>query len=370
MSRSDSAVPRARLIACGEGAPGGTGSNAQRSSPVRASQARITPPGESTRWLSITIAPCTTRSLITSGGDVMAISLLRTLPMPARRSMAPCAPKSSTGLAGIGVDRHQPPVQGAHENARPAGCAAATVTVAPLRCDPATGPHRGIWRSRTASYTGLAVEHPALLPGLCVHRKRAAQAGAEIQRVVMQHGRGQEGAWRHAGFQLGGVAGVVLPGDFQLIDFSRVISRSGEKRVPPASPPHTGQPPVLPSAHAFSVAHRHAASISNLFIRLIYSASGYCVPDVAAASSLRAGAAPLNRPDASISGAPVGSSRVTLGIPPSTCQAGPLEWEVHTSPCVVHIQFAGVGHQCGQRINRPVAVLGFDSESGCRSAYR
>src|ERR1700755_1325741 len=63
------AVPDAEVTA--DGALGGMGSQLQRSAPVRASNARTTPEGMSTRLLSSIAEPTITRSSITAGGEVM-----------------------------------------------------------------------------------------------------------------------------------------------------------------------------------------------------------------------------------------------------------------------------------------------------------
>ena len=53
--------------------PGGTGSKAQRSAPLRASKPRTTPPGASRRRLSSTRAPTATTSPTTVGGEVTRV---------------------------------------------------------------------------------------------------------------------------------------------------------------------------------------------------------------------------------------------------------------------------------------------------------
>src|SRR5580704_16250671 len=76
---------------------GGMGSQLQRSAPLRASRARTTPAGMSTRWLSLIAEPTITTSSIAAGGEVMWYHPAR-YPETLRRLISPPLPKSSQGL--------------------------------------------------------------------------------------------------------------------------------------------------------------------------------------------------------------------------------------------------------------------------------
>ena len=78
--------------------PGGTGFQAQASAPVRASKARTMPGAASTSRLSATKPLITTRSRITSGGEVGCTAQARGSSRSRRRSTRPSVPKSPQGL--------------------------------------------------------------------------------------------------------------------------------------------------------------------------------------------------------------------------------------------------------------------------------
>ena len=70
---------------------------------------------------------------------------------------------------------------------------------------------------------------------------------AKIKRVVVKNRRSQKGARWHIRFKLRGIAGVVLPGDLQLVDiFSSDLSQRREAGSPRIAPPDGPAPTVIP----------------------------------------------------------------------------------------------------------------------------
>jgi len=105
--------------------------------------------------------------------------------------------------------------------------------------------------------------------------------------------------------------------------FSRVICVSGEWRVPPRSPPQTGQPATGPESSTgggLAARPRVRAAAREEEPEAARIHSGPPAGGVAGLA-LATRAAP-----------PSGSRRSTFGIPPSICQAGEFEFEVQTRP--------------------------------------
>ena len=157
---------------------GGTGSQAHTSAPVRASNARTTPPGESMRRLSSTIAPTITRGRRSPrAARSRRTRRARARRCPAPRSTLPPAPKSAHGTpvaASSAISRASsvPMI-----DAAPAARALRRRSVEPRRNAAAVhdveprGVHAG-------------VVAPAFAPGLRVEREHAAarRAGSRGRR--------------------------------------------------------------------------------------------------------------------------------------------------------------------------------------------
>jgi hypothetical protein len=125
---------------------------------------------------------------------------------------------------------------------------------------------------------------------------------------------------------------MVLPGYVQLLDiFTGNLIEGREAGSRWITPPNGPPTPILARPRAEGCAKTNNNEKQVLY-RVIDTASGYSEPASATTCCSDAGRLPLNRPEASMSGAPVGLSIVTLGMPPSTCQAGPLEWDVQILP--------------------------------------
>ncbi len=90
-----SAVPRSQVAAAGSLGSRGRGSNSQRCSPVRASNASTRPLGASTRWLSATDDPTTTTPFTTAGREVIITSPSIISGLLALICTEPSVPKSS-----------------------------------------------------------------------------------------------------------------------------------------------------------------------------------------------------------------------------------------------------------------------------------
>src|SRR5690349_7382669 len=88
------ALPAFHVFHAGSVRSRGIGFQLQRRAPVRASNARTTPLGASTRTLSSTPEPTTTRSPITAGGEVTKYSPGRNEPTPRVNLIWPSVPKS------------------------------------------------------------------------------------------------------------------------------------------------------------------------------------------------------------------------------------------------------------------------------------